>query len=182
MRYIQTLHEQYGIAALVFEFLFILFYFILFSLLLTTEPKKGPVVRISPHEVDVSDISAVKAIHSIGSGFIKGPFYERFTCGDIRNSFNSSNPEFYGPRRRLLSSTLSDTSIRRFEPLIESRVLLTIQKMRGDMKSQGITDVHAWWMFMTADVIGDSCFGRSFRMLETGKVSHHIVLSTSLDG
>lgn len=146
----------------------------IFSCAYDLPSKKGPVVRISPHEVDVSDISAVKAIHSIGSGFMKTSFYERFTCGDIRNSFNGIDPEFYGPRRRLLSSTLSDTSIRRFEPLIESRVLLTIQKMQGELKSQGWTDVHAWWMFMTADVIGDSCFGRSFRMLETGKVGHRI--------
>lgn len=122
----------------------------------------------------MSDTSAVKAIHSIGSGFIKGPFYERFACGTIRNSFNSSEPEFYGPRRRLLSSTLSDASIRTFEPLIETRVLLTIQKMRGEMKSRGFTDAYAWWMFMTADIIGDSCFGRSFRMLETGKVSRRM--------
>lgn len=167
MKYIHTLHEQYGTAVGP--------YFSELSICLQpTLKKKGPIVRISPHEADVSDISAVKTIHSIGSGFIKGPFYERFSCGNIRNSFNSSDPEFYGPRRRLLSSTLSDTSIRRFEPLIESRVLLTIQKMRDEMKIQGLTDVHTWWMFMTADVIGDSCFGRSFHMLETGKVGHRI--------
>lgn len=56
------------------------------------------------------------------------------------------------------------------EPLVNSRVRLAISQIAGEMKRRGVADVFKWWMFMATDIIGELTFGKSFQMLESGKV------------
>ncbi|GIJ92439.1 hypothetical protein Asppvi_011421 [Aspergillus pseudoviridinutans] len=129
----------------------------------------GPVVRVGPNEVDISDHTAAKEIHRVGSHFMKSEFYRHLTRYDVQNLFNSSDPKFHGERRRLLSSPLSASSLRRMEPLIETRVRLAIRRIQEEMEARGTVDVYKWWIFMATDIIGQLCFGDSFHMLEHGK-------------
>ncbi|CAG7939869.1 unnamed protein product [Penicillium salamii] len=156
MKYVHSLHHQYG-----------------------------PVVRVSPEEVDVADIASVKEIHRIGTGFMKSSFYRNLTRHDIENLFNTSDPKFHGVRRRLLSAPISDIKLRESEPSINARVQLAIDKMQDSMDETGVVDVFQWWLFMATDIIGELCFGDSFRMLEYGKVgipSSEYPCSTNTDG
>ncbi|KAL4913920.1 cytochrome P450 [Aspergillus aurantiobrunneus] len=131
----------------------------------------GPIVRVSPDEVDVTDIAAVKNIHRIGTSFIKSyTFYRTLTLPDIENLFNTSDVQFHSARRRLFSSPASDVELHKSEALIDARVKLAIEKMRAEMQTEaGAVDIFQWWIFMTTDIIGELCFGDSFHMLEYGK-------------
>ncbi|OGM46593.1 cytochrome P450 [Aspergillus bombycis] len=136
--------------------------------------KYGPVVRIGPDEVDVSDISGAREIHRIGSGFLKSPWYSLLNRKDTQSIFTTTDPKYHNAHRRLLSSPMSELSLKSMEPLIDSRVRLTIQKMQEEMKTRGVADVYKWWFFMATDVIGEITFGESFRMLEKGKKNQYV--------
>ena len=72
---------------------------------------------------------------------------------------------------------MSDSSLKKMEPSIDARVRLTIRRIQEEMETRGAVDVYKWWMFMSTDVIGELCFGDSFRMLEHGKVSLRVEAS-----
>jgi len=131
----------------------------------------GPVVRVAPTEVDISDIAAVKEIHRVGGPFMKAAWYRNLNSGKVLNLFNATDPEFHSRHRRLLSPPLSDASLRLFEPIIAARISLAIDRMKEEMKARGAADVFKWWSFMVTDIIAELTFGDSFRMLEQGKVS-----------
>ncbi|KAL2831535.1 putative cytochrome P450 [Aspergillus cavernicola] len=135
--------------------------------------KYGPVVRVGPNEVDISEHTTAKEIHRVGSHFMKPEFYRHLTRYDLQNLFNTSDPKFHRERRRLLSSPMSASSLKRMEPLIRLRVRLAIRRIQEEMETRGTADVYKWWMFMATDIIGELCFGDSFRMLEHGKKNQY---------
>lgn len=133
----------------------------------------GPVVRLSPSEVDFSSISGAKKIHRFRQPFLKASFYEAFQ-GHLNVSesvFSTRDSDFHALHRRLLSGPISKSSLKSVEPIVKARVELAIQKMAAEVKSRGCMDVLKWWLFMATDIIGELSFGDSFRMLEIGKVS-----------
>jgi cytochrome P450 len=129
----------------------------------------GPIVRIGPNEVDISQISAVKEIHSVKGGYKKSPFYELLVPGTT-NVFNSTDTEFHRRHRRILSSPLSESSIKTVESAVDQKVKLVISKMAEEMAARQVTDVAKMWLFMATDIISELSFGESFGMLEAGKV------------
>ncbi|KAB8072331.1 cytochrome P450 [Aspergillus leporis] len=124
--------------------------------------------------VDVADIGGAREIHRIGSGFLKDPWYTLLNRKDTQSIFTTTDPKFHNAHRRLLSSPMSELSLKSMEPLIESRVRLTIQKIQEEMKTRGVADVYKWWFFMATDIIGELTFGDSFRMLEQGKKNQYV--------
>jgi cytochrome P450 len=118
----------------------------------------------------VSDISAAREIHRVGGKYLKSPWYQTLTAKGVHNLFNTNDPQFHGRHRRLLSMPMSDTSLRVVEPLVDSRIQFTIQRMKGDMERAGVVNVHKWWILMTSDIIGELSFGESLGLLEIGKV------------
>ncbi|KAI0908007.1 cytochrome P450 [Ustulina deusta] len=135
--------------------------------------KYGPVVRVGPNQVDVSDIAAIKKIHRVKADFVKTDFY--LGVGYKRETLvNTQDIEFHRRHRKLLSQPMSESSLKAMEPQIEEKVHMTIERMGQEMKTREAVDVHKWWMFMTADVIAQLTFGESFHMLENGKVSNYI--------
>ncbi|RSL53645.1 hypothetical protein CEP53_007702 [Fusarium sp. AF-6] len=133
----------------------------------------GPIVRIGPNEVDISQISAVKEIHSVKGGYKKSRFYELLVPGTT-NVFNSTDTEFHRRHRRILSSPLSESSIKTVESAVDQKVKLVISKMAEEMATRHVTDVAKMWLFMATDIISELSFGESFGMLEAGKKNQYI--------
>lgn len=130
----------------------------------------GPVVRISPHEVDVLDVPAAKEIHSVKATYAKAPWYRTFATPGTENVFSTTDIEFHRRHRRLLQGPLSETNLKVFHPVVEQRVDLAIQRMKEETKIRGATDVLKWFLFLATDTVGELTFGESFRTLESGEV------------
>ncbi|RAK80786.1 cytochrome P450 [Aspergillus fijiensis CBS 313.89] len=136
--------------------------------------KYGPVVRVTPTEVDICDTSAVKQIHKTGSAFLKSQWYVDLTPRERQSTFSTVDPKFHAAHRRLLSSPISDAALMtHFEPLIRARVGQAIDGLDQDMAATGAGDVYKWMLFMATDIIGEMSFGESFRMLDSGKKSQY---------
>ncbi|POS70630.1 cytochrome P450 [Diaporthe helianthi] len=131
--------------------------------------KYGPAVRISPHEVDISDAPACqRVIHSVKGGFLKSPFYSLLIT-DSSSVFNEIRPEIHHKYKRLLSNPMSETGLKTFLPRIDAKVRLAIERIREENKTRGAADVAKWFMFLSFDVIGNLTFGEGFGQLESGQ-------------
>ncbi|KAI3397291.1 hypothetical protein diail_11023 [Diaporthe ilicicola] len=130
--------------------------------------KYGPAVRISPHEVDISDAPTCQRIHSVKGGFLKSPFYSLLIT-DSSSVFNEIRPEIHRKYKRLLSNPMSETGLKTFLPRIDGKVRLAIERVREENKTRGAADVAKWFMFLSFDVIGDLTFGEGFGQLESGQ-------------
>ncbi|KAF5668306.1 cytochrome P450 monooxygenase [Fusarium denticulatum] len=130
----------------------------------------GPVVRVSPAEVAVSDLEAFSKIHKIGSGFIKSAWYDAVTPDREPGIFVMRDPHQHAARRRLFARAFSVSSLlTNWEAEIRQKTELAVNNIKRDAQSTG-ADVFKWWTLMATDVIAHLSFGESFRMLELGKV------------
>ncbi|KAL3594392.1 hypothetical protein FPOAC2_08705 [Fusarium poae] len=134
----------------------------------------GSVVRLSPHEVSVSDVEAVSAVHKIGAGFLKSAWYDGITPGREPGIFAMRDPHQHSARRRLFARAFSNGSLlTNWEPEIRKKTGLAVQKIKNDALGDG-ADVFKWWTLMATDVIAHLSFGESFHMLEQGKQTQYI--------
>ncbi|KAF1972349.1 cytochrome P450 [Bimuria novae-zelandiae CBS 107.79] len=118
----------------------------------------GPVVHLSPSEVDFCSISAAKQIHRFRAPFLKSNFYTNLRGNSIvaDNAFTTTDLVYHARHRRLLSGPISKSSLKSIEPVVTARVDLAIQKMGEEMKARGCLS-----------------FGDSFLMLEIGKKNQY---------
>ncbi|KAM4063653.1 cytochrome p450 [Hirsutella rhossiliensis] len=134
----------------------------------------GPVVRIAPNEIDITDLEAVKTIYSTKETFRKSNFYRRIVAQDQQSMFSTVDIDFHRRHRRLLASPMSESSLKSMTARVDARAQLAVEKMGQEMKSRGATDVFKFWLFMATDVIGELTFGDSFRMLELGHKNEYV--------
>ncbi|KAI1047008.1 hypothetical protein LB505_013600 [Fusarium chuoi] len=134
----------------------------------------GPVVRVSPGEVAVSDPEAFSKIHKIGSGFLKSAWYDAVTPDREPGIFVMRDPHQHAARRRLFARAFSVSSLlTNWESEIRQKTELAVNNIKRDAQSTG-ADVFKWWTLMATDVIAHLSFGESFRMLELGKQTPYI--------
>ncbi|KAJ0418321.1 cytochrome P450 [Aspergillus carlsbadensis] len=134
--------------------------------------KYGPVVRVSPSEVDFADVAVTRELHRVGTPFVKAQFYKDLVPLG-QNVFAQTDPKRHAERRRLLASPISDSSLTRFESVVDSKVRLALDRAATELETRGAADMFQWWLFMATDVIGELSFGESFRMLENGKKNQY---------
>ncbi|OLN96955.1 putative sterigmatocystin biosynthesis P450 monooxygenase STCB-like protein 7 [Colletotrichum chlorophyti] len=133
----------------------------------------GPVIRVGPREVSVCDIAAAKQIHSLKGGFVKSNFYEALVPG-VQDVFSTRDIELHRRHRRLLTSPISDTSLKAVEGAVDAKVKRAIQRMAQERGVRGAADVFNFWLFMASDVISELSFGESFGLLEQGKKNQYV--------
>ena len=131
----------------------------------------GPIVRVTPNEIDVCNIDVVQEMYKAGSKFLKSAWYDKLTINGVKNVFSVRDPKAHSVRRRLLASPLTDTSLERMHCTIDGKIRLAVHRMRLESLERGVMDVFKWWYFMSTDLIGELTFGDSFQLLESGEVS-----------
>ncbi|KAH8773763.1 cytochrome P450 [Diaporthe sp. PMI_573] len=128
--------------------------------------KYGPVVRVGPKEVDISDYKEVKKIHRHNSGFTKSSFYD---VGKAPQSlFTARDVGFHTQRRRLLGPSFNAGALATREQVIRGHVKGAVDGIGDESKKNGQVDILKWWTLMAMDVIGEVSFGDSFGMVERG--------------
>lgn len=111
--------------------------------------KYGPIVRISPKEISVADVTAAKTIYKVGGSYVKTEWYGVFaSIGAVRSLFAEEDYYKHGQHRRLKSSNFSEKWVAQMEPHISSNVRLAVQRMDQEMKAIRYCDVFKWFMFM----------------------------------
>ena len=82
-----------------------------------------------------------------------------------------SNHADHARIRRIVVNSFSDGALRDQEPIIiqYADLLLTKWKEITDSPSKGLTDMSAWYMYLTFDIMADLCFAEPFHALSNGE-------------
>ncbi|KZO90145.1 cytochrome P450 [Calocera viscosa TUFC12733] len=132
--------------------------------------KYGPIVRIAPNEVCISDPAAMKVIYSITGGFCKSDFYEPFRIPtDPPSLFTDRDEARHTERRRLVGSAYTMNSLLKLEPhvqIIISRFVRQLDKLFASTNE--VADMSTWFYRMAYDVTGQLAVGRSFNAIDEG--------------
>ncbi|KAM6538141.1 hypothetical protein FALCPG4_000026 [Fusarium falciforme] len=129
----------------------------------------GPVVRIGPNEVLISDPSATKTIYGHSSNFRKTKFYIPFGTKDSDDLFTDPNVARHAHHRREIASAYSMTSLVELEPMVDKRVETMCDQFQSLAGQGKPLDIAKWLQFYAFDVIGQITFSRPFGFMQEGK-------------
>ncbi|KAL4792214.1 cytochrome P450 [Aspergillus venezuelensis] len=134
----------------------------------------GPHVRLAPNFVSINTVEGLHKIYGHGNKFRKADFYNAFPAiKGVYNTHNSIDKMIHGRKRRVLSQAFSDNALKGMEDvmLLHVRQLCSIlARERPGSRPAGEKDgatfnMANWFGYLTYDVMGELCFGKSFDML-----------------
>ncbi|PWY73041.1 putative cytochrome P450 [Aspergillus heteromorphus CBS 117.55] len=132
------------------------------------EKYAGPIIRIAPNELAISDPRAIKTIYGINTGFTKTDFYLTFRAPGVRypDHFTATDPKSHAVRRRIVNSVYSMTSILQAEEYVDKVTDLFLLQLGGVADNKATINFLHWARMYAYDVIGEFYFGRMFGFLQ----------------
>lgn len=127
--------------------------------------KYGPIVRITPNEVSLSDPQHYETIYYVGSKYTKDPrYYDAF--GMEYASFTSCSNELHRLRRGPLNKFFSRAMVLELQNIVQEKAdklcaLITKQSQAGEM-----LDVHHGCRAVSIDVITEYMFNKCYDLLD----------------
>ncbi|TGO67109.1 hypothetical protein BOTNAR_0048g00410 [Botryotinia narcissicola] len=92
----------------------------------------GPIVRVSPSEIDIADADAINPIYISKGGFQKAPCYANFDVDGHKTIFSTTDAEFRAPRAKAVMPLFSTKSIRDNEAALYGCVENMVRRMKED--------------------------------------------------
>ncbi|PWY83512.1 cytochrome P450 [Aspergillus heteromorphus CBS 117.55] len=127
----------------------------------------GSHVRVAPNFVSVNTAQGLHDIYGHGKRLQKADFYNAFPAiKGVYNTHNAIDKVMHGRKRRVLSQAFSDHALKSMEDVM----LLHVRQLcaglgRLQQKTPVAQDMGRWFSYLTYDVMGELCFGKSFDML-----------------
>ncbi|KAI0314105.1 cytochrome P450 [Amylostereum chailletii] len=160
--------------------------------------KYGPIVRLAPNHISISEPAALEVIYAHGNRTTKTDFYDSFTASDP-GVFNVLDRAAHSRKRKIVSHVFAPKTVLEFEPHVKEHVTTLIRQWdriceegaKGKEGGEGggwvghsgraWFDCLPWFGYLAFDIIGDLAFGSSFGMLVAAKDSTPIVRSHKMD-
>ncbi|PYH45371.1 cytochrome P450 [Aspergillus saccharolyticus JOP 1030-1] len=147
----------------------------------------GSHVRVAPNFISVNTAQGLHDIYGHGKRLRKADFYNAFPAiKGVYNTHNVIDKTAHGRKRRVLSQAFADHALKSMEDvmLLHVRQLCAGLMPRQQTSSKGgllqekqdvlspaaappviVQDLGRWFSYLTYDVMGELCFGKSFDML-----------------
>ncbi|KAL5354952.1 cytochrome P450 [Aspergillus floccosus] len=126
----------------------------------------GPIVRINPREVHISDPTFYDEIYASSTvkrekdphfvPIFSSPYSMVATIGHEHHRF----------RRNILNNFFSKRSVLELSPLVKERVEKLMDRFEGFHRSNGVVRMDDAFAALTSDVITAYCYGKSWMFLE----------------
>ncbi|KAL6251758.1 hypothetical protein RBB50_001968 [Rhinocladiella similis] len=130
--------------------------------------KYGPIVRIGPNHVSVSDSDQISVIYNITSKFNKSNFYTLFhaksPAGNIPTVFSITDPQGHRDLKRPVGAAFALSALLDLESLADECTAILQRKLDG-LEGQNI-DLGTWLHWYAFDVITYITFSNSIGFLE----------------
>ncbi|KUJ12574.1 cytochrome P450 [Mollisia scopiformis] len=125
----------------------------------------GPVVRITPDEVHLSDPENYDSIYYIGSKYAKvEQYYASMSCG--YSSFTTMSNEAHRIKRARLNPFFSKKKIIEFESIIQSNAKKLCDLVARKFEEGEEMDLHHGYRAVSVDVITDIAFNQCYNLLD----------------
>ncbi|KAJ1337240.1 averufin monooxygenase [Microdochium nivale] len=134
----------------------------------------GPILRVTPDEVSITDPAAAKEIHRFRSEYLKTQFYEDSNFSSAQNILTTTDPAYHARLRKLMGPAASQSNLIKFQPVIQKHIDVLILQLERQRECQGYVDVVKWFKNFTSDVTAELSIGSSLDMLETGEENQYV--------
>ncbi|OOF93013.1 hypothetical protein ASPCADRAFT_173692 [Aspergillus carbonarius ITEM 5010] len=126
----------------------------------------GPIVRINPREVHISDPSFYDEIYASSSRKRDRDHhaYDAFTLP--YSMIGTMGHERHRVRRSILNDFFSKRSVLALSDVVEERVMKLMQRFEGFYEGQSVVNLSNAFAALTADVITYYCYGKRWGFIE----------------
>lgn len=131
-------------------------------------------------------VNSDRGLHDIyghGKRLQKADFYNAFPAiKGVYNTHNAIDKTLHGRKRRVLSQAFSDAALKGMEDVMLLHVRQLCSKLSGydegesNEKKGVVRNMGNWFSYLSYDVMGELCFGKSFDMLIADGRRHMIGL------
>lgn len=128
--------------------------------------EKGPIIRITPRELHISDPSFYNEIYAGNPKRVDGDYRFTRSTGVTESMFAATDHDLHQARRSSLTKFFSKRSITEIQPIIQEKVELFIDKLREASKNASLVNLNKLSAAFTADTISQYAYGKSMGCLE----------------
>ena len=125
----------------------------------------GPIVRINPYELHINDPEYYDEVFAGPTKTTEKWAWSAKMFGDGGSGFSTVAHDLHRRRRAALAPAFSKRAVNRLEPLIQHAVNVLLDRLRGFQKRGEPVHMGYAWSALTADVITEYSFGKSFGLL-----------------
>lgn len=135
--------------------------------------KYGPVVRIAPIEVDVSDGASINPIYIKNGGFLKSTMYQHYDFGGYPTIFSSREPAQRTSRAKAVAPMFATREIVKGRPVVQEVIdEMVIELQRRKIEASGKPlDILNLFRALAIDLTTAYLFGESFNGLGKERLS-----------
>lgn len=131
----------------------------------------GPIVRIGPQHVIISDPKSIRKVLAAGSKYTRGPWFDTLRLHPKRaNVISERNPEKHQQLRQVLGPALAGKGISNMEPVVDEHIKDWISMIWDKYSSNDYElrslDLSTSIPYLTVDLISRLCLGESFGCTE----------------
>ncbi|KAJ4387313.1 hypothetical protein N0V93_007902 [Gnomoniopsis smithogilvyi] len=129
--------------------------------------KYGPVIRITPTMLLVSDATKLPDIYNRQAN--KSQHYITGSFGKTESLFNMQDSKQHAYFRKIAAGPYSFSNVKKMEPLIDARITDWIAKLNECFAETGQQmDFAPWAVFVAYDIISEVGFGEPFGFIKQG--------------
>ena len=136
------------------------------SLITSLHAQYGPIVRIGPNSVVISDGAALNAIYNERGGFRKADCYANFDFEGHATIFSSRDGEYRALRSKAVTPLFSTSKIRAGQKTIEACVQRFIERVRLEAQTGKPVDILNPSRSLAIDAVSSYLFGRPYGGIE----------------
>ncbi|KAL7942702.1 cytochrome P450 [Trichoderma barbatum] len=135
--------------------------------------KYGPVVRIAPNEVDISDGAAVHPIYVDNGGFRKSPRYRNFDINGFPTLFSAVDHAHRAVRAKAVSPLFAQQAITNSKPAMQKIIGKTLNELerRKCLAAGRPVDLLNLFRSMAIDVMTEYLIGECFNSVGSERLS-----------
>ncbi|ROV88396.1 hypothetical protein VPNG_10292 [Cytospora leucostoma] len=133
----------------------------------------GPVVRIAPSEIDISDGAAINPLYVKNGGFQKSSTYQHFDFDGFPTIFSTRNPAQRAPRAKAVAPMFATRKILKGRPVVQDIIggmVIELQRRKAEAPGRPL-DVLGLYRALFTDIATAYLFGESFNGLGKQRLS-----------
>ncbi|KAH4074020.1 hypothetical protein HBH70_113370 [Parastagonospora nodorum] len=134
---------------------------------LALHKKHGPVLRITPTLLLVSDATKLPEVYTRQAN--KSDHYVTGSFGEQESLFNMKEHKIHAHYRKIAAGPYAFSNVKKMEPLIDHRISEWLAKLTSRFAETGEEfDFAPWAVYMAYDIISEVGFGAPFGFVESG--------------
>ncbi|KAG9234514.1 cytochrome P450 [Amylocarpus encephaloides] len=122
----------------------------------------GPLVRVSPNTVDISDPAAIAPIYVQRGGFPKADCYVNFDIEGHKTIFSTTDNEYRSPRAKAVVALFSTKSIKENEGPLYGCMDRMVARMKEEKTREGRVDVLNLTRSLAVDAVSTQLFRQNY--------------------